>query len=465
MDDRTHDRKSQDTRLSPIDLNICVVYSGIVPTFIRTPDAERKLDSLTEAARYDVCLSSCSTNVRGSVGRVRDPHDPTERWIYPAHVPGKGRVGILKVLQTNVCTNACTYCALSSACDSVRRVTFQPDELAAVFMRLAERRLVHGIFLSSGIGARPDASMQQMIATVEIIRRRYDFGGYIHLKILPGVSHSVVERAAQLANRLSVNLEAPSSRYLATIAPDKSFGPDLVERMRWAGDIIRGGAQATSQITQFVVGAANETDADILRTADWAYRKFYVFRAYFSAYQPLVDREYRRDDVLLREHRLYQTDYLLRGYGFRLGDIVFDGDGRLPKGVDPKTAYSLMHPERYPVDVNHASESELLKVPGIGPLSAHRIVTQRRQAPLRGLEDLKRVGAVSKRAAHYVQFSGTRDRSALEELQQPWLFETAPPADWHSGLMPSGSACEYPGQTGRRLAYAPPGSKKVVYCR
>ncbi len=448
---------------------------------IKKPNIEEKLDLLTASARHDVCLASCNGNSFGGTGRLRDPGNPLTRWIYPAQLPGKGLVRMLKVLQTNVCKNNCSYCAFSADRDTIMRTGFAPHELADTFIQFVQRRLVHGIFISSGVRCSADSAMERMLHTVEILRNKHKFKGYIHLKLLPGVSFNLIERAAQLADRVSMNLEAPTRKHLEAIAPDKNFVDDLMRRMKWAGELIQKGSYTKSQTTQFVVGASAETDQDILKTIDWIYRKLYVFRAYFSAFQPDAahDRSIN-NNTLLREHRLYQSDFLLRGYGFRFRDLVFDENDELPREVDPKTAYAVMHPELYPIDINTAAEEELLKVPGIGPLSAGRIVETRRKDSFHGLNELKRVGAVIKWAAPYIEFSGKREKGSSLCYTQRWLFDELASGKWRTGFQPyqkekleSGkpfsetpaNPYEYPGQKGKRLAFAPFGSKSEARCR
>ncbi len=452
-----------------------LVYTAGMVAVIKKPDVEARLDILAASARFDVCLSSCSGNAAGGVGRLRDPQHPADRWLYPAYVPGRGRVGILKVLQTNVCTNNCSYCAFAAQHGNLRRVSFAPDELARLYMRFYHRRFVHGIFISSGMGLCADVAMERMIRTAEILRSKYRYRGYIHLKLLPGVSYELVEQAARLANRVSVNLEAPSRAHLSAIAPEKDFVRDLLLRMKWAGELVRRSRFAGSQTTQFVLGAADDTDLEVLKAVDWIYRELYVFRAYFSALQPIGDRAElpAADQPLLRENRLYQCDFLLRGYGFRFRDLVFDSHGRLPRHIDPKSAHALMHPELFPVDVNSASEDRLLRVPGIGPISAGRILAARQEASLRSLRDLGRLGAVAKHASPYVEFSGRRDGETRVNAAQPWLFEEMSCSSWRTGLTPyqheklpaGGGRYAYPGQTGKRLVYATAHSPKLVLCR
>jgi len=450
---------------------------------ILKPDIQQKLDILAQDAKYDVCMSSCNSNGTSN-GRIPDPVDPSHKWIFPAHLPGGGAIQMLKVLQTNHCKNKCTYCGLSALKDQTRRVTLSADELAKAFMSMVAARLVEGIFLSSGVCNHLDSSMEKMVRTAEILRNKFQFEGYIHIKILPGISFSLLEQATALATRVSVNLEAPAGKFLDKIAPDKSFAKDLISRMKWAGDLIRKGTKTTSQTTQFVVGASEETDLDILRTVDWVYREMFVFRSYFSAFQqnnksarPVMGQKFKQEKTtLLREHRLYQTDYLLRGYGFGFKDLVFNQNDRLPNNVDPKTAWAMMHPEIFPVDINKADIQQLLKVPGIGPLSAQRIVQNRAANPYHNIEELKGSGAVVKRVAPYVEFSG-------KGILQQRLFEALPPSGWKSGITPIDSLIEkdnsddenrsilsdkqspYPGQKGKPLYYSRQNNTPRTLCR
>jgi predicted DNA-binding helix-hairpin-helix protein len=366
-------------------------------------DAQNKVKLLAESARHDICLT-CSP----PAGRVADD---IGHWLYPAALPRGGHVTLLKVLQTNVCDNNCGYCAQRRGRDT-RRTSFTPDELAATFMEMQHKKLVTGLFLSSGIHDSPARSMDRTLATVELLRRRYRFSGYIHLKILPGVSMAHVEQAVRLATRVSVNLEAPAGRFLRQIAPDKRF-EELVKPMVWARDLINGSGGMWStggQTTQFVVGASGESDRELLTTVSHLYRDVNLRRAYFSAFVPIdhTPLESQAATPLWREHRLYQSDSLMRQYGFAFDDLVFDEEGNLPAEGDPKQMWADRHPERFPVEINRADRHELMRVPGIGPTSADRIVTLRRQSPLRSLHDLASVGAVSQRAAPYVLLNGRR---------------------------------------------------------
>jgi len=366
-------------------------------------DVEQKIETLGDSARYDLC------NACGAATRSRDD---LGRWIYPAALPDGQRVRVLKVLLTNVCEKNCYYCGVRASRD-VPRASFSPDELARAFDRMQRADLVDGLFLSSGVCVSADRTMERMIACVELIRNRYQYQGYVHLKLLPGASEAHIERALQLAHRVSVNLEAPNAERLAAIAPRKAYFEELARPMRTAKRLIEasGGRLAPAgQTTQFVVGAAGEPDREILSTTAQLYRQVGLRRAYFSAFQPVPGTPFdgREATPLWREHRLYQADWLLRFYGFGFEDLVFDDQGNLPRQADPKLLFARSHPELFPVEVNRASRQELLRVPGLGPRSVGRILRWRQQATLRELTDLSKAGAVAQRAAPFVLLAGRR---------------------------------------------------------
>lgn len=376
-------------------------------------------------------MSGCNSNSKGGRGRVADPVD-LQKWIYPIAVPGKGKVPMLKVLQTNVCKNRCSYCAFSASHDHFRRVSIAPEDLARAFMDLAHRKLVYGIFLSSGIPGHSDSAMEQMLKTAEILRLHYGFEGYIHLKALPGCSYDRMEWAMQLADRVSLNIEAASVQGLKRLAPDKELKGDLLKRLYWAGQMIQQRrTRAGSQTTQLVVGPSGEKDHQILQTVDWVYRKLNVFRSFYSAYQPPTDKDPPGEPMArMREHRLYQSDFLLRTYGFKLKDLVVEGQGSLPLHWDPKTAHAMMNPGLFPVEVNRAEKWKLLRVPGIGPLGASRIMEQRLKGPLRTLNELALLGVLTQRAAPWILLDGKRPSWS----RQPWLFQDWESQGWKMGI-------------------------------
>jgi putative DNA modification/repair radical SAM protein len=368
-------------------------------------DTFEKVEILGRSAQYDLCGEACGTDAARK-------KDDLGRWIYPAALPDGQRVAMLKVLLSNICQKDCHYCANRASRD-FRRVSFAPEELARAFDQMHRKGLVRGLFLSSGICGKAGRAMDQMIATVELVRKRYAFSGYVHLKILPGASFAHVERAVQLATRVSVNLEAPNAERLARIAPRKDFAANLLQPMHWVKSLIEasgGRLVPAGQTTQFVVGAADESDREILMTTARLYRGMGLARAYFSAFQPVVDTplEGHPPTPPLREHRLYQSDWLFRQYDFTFEDLIFDEAGNLPREADPKMMWAQVHRERFPIEVNRANREELLRVPGLGPRSVARILRLRRQGTFRTLTDLKKIGAVASRAAPFILLDGKR---------------------------------------------------------
>lgn len=360
-----------------------------------------KFETLVGAARYDVCGARTMLQRSSSA----------ERFIYRASLPGGGTACLFKVLLTNVCTNDCAYCANRVNRD-VYRSAFQPEELAKLFMDLVSRRLVHGLFLSSGIAGNASRTMERMIKTVEILRRGYRFKGYIHLKMLPGATFDCVEAACKLANRVSVNMEAPTAHHLARLSSRKDIYKGILEPMQWVKRLTAadGKLVPSGQTTQFVVGAAGETDQDILHRTEGLYREIGLRRVYFSAYSPAGDPRLEgvRAAPPLREHRLYEVDWLLRVYRFSSQEVelALAKDGNLSLKKDPKVSIAERQPWLYPVDVNRARYDELLRVPGIGPVSAQRIVDARKDHSISSLDQLKRMRVITRRAAPFIWLKG-----------------------------------------------------------
>ncbi|MEW6686106.1 MAG: putative DNA modification/repair radical SAM protein [Candidatus Edwardsbacteria bacterium] len=364
-------------------------------------DILQKIEILGESAKYDLCgsyLCSCPPRIRGGI----------DRWIYPAVMPDGKTIFLLKVLLTNACENDCDYC-VNRCTRNFPRTSFKPEELAKLFIWLYQKRRVKGLFLSSAVNQSVAITMEGMLKTAEILRLRYKFRGYIHLKILPGAEFDYIRRAAELADRISVNLEAPNKDRLQKITSKKDFDKDILQQMKWIKSLREKETYVRlGQTTQFVVGAADESDKEILITTDKLYREINLTRTYFSAFQPVAGTPLERHPPtpLLREHRLYQTDFLFRRYGFKLEEITFDNQGNLPLEQDPKTVWALYHPERFPLEINRATKEELLRIPGIGPKSAGRIIQLRSKNRFASLLELKRLGVVTRRAAPFILING-----------------------------------------------------------
>jgi predicted DNA-binding helix-hairpin-helix protein len=290
-----------------------------------------------------------------------------------------------------------------------RRASLAPEQLANAFADLKRSGRVVGLFLSSAIRGGAVATMDRMLATAELLRRRHAFRGYIHLKMIPGSRPDQIDRAMALATRVSVNMEAPTAAHLARIAPGKQWDEQILAPMRQVARAIeRGQFARAGQTTQLVVGAAGESDREVMGAADRGYRELKMARVYYSAMQPLPGTPLaeRAPVPFEREHRLYQVDFLLRSYGFSLDEIHFDPAGALPLHTDPKTLWAGQHPERFPLEINKASLHELLRVPGIGPRSAKRLLEMRRQHSLRDVAALRAAGASWRVASPFVLLDG-----------------------------------------------------------
>jgi predicted DNA-binding helix-hairpin-helix protein len=289
-------------------------------------------------------------------------------------------------------------------------MAFTPDEFARAFAEMNRRGIVEGTFLSSGIAGGGVRTQDRLIATAELLRGKYAFRGYIHLKLMPGAEADQIARAMQLADRVSINLEAPNTERLAQLAPHKVFVEELVQPLREADHVrqLRGGGPSLT--TQFVVGAADETDRELLSTAARLIRQVRLARVYFSAFQPVpgTPLQDRPPGNPLREHRLYQSDFLLRQYGFEFGELCFDPAGNLPLEADPKIVWARVHLAHSPVELNTADREQLLRVPGIGPKRADVILRARRHAKVCDLADLRKLGVPPERAAPFVLLNGKR---------------------------------------------------------
>jgi predicted DNA-binding helix-hairpin-helix protein len=289
--------------------------------------------------------------------------------------------------------------------------------------------LAQGLFLTSGVPGRPQRATDRMLATLDLLRRREGFTGYVHIKLLPGAESAQVDEAARLASRISVNLEAPADSYVRRLAREKDFAGDLLPKLERAARqlAMRGrepGALRTSgTTTQFVVGAAGERDREILHVVAGLERQRLLHHAHFSAFQPVAGTplENLPATPAARELRLYQAEHLLRQYGFSYGDLAFAPDGNLALDVDPKTAWARAHPERFPIEVTRAPYEALVRVPGLGPTTARRLVEGRARTILRGAEDLKKAGVDTVRAGYFLLLRG-RPLAATPAPEQLRLF-------------------------------------------
>lgn len=392
---------------------------------------EKNLQVLALAARYD---NSCSSS-----GGKRETHP---YGIGNSHLGGichtwsaDGRcVSLLKILQTNICKNNCKYCICRRDND-LPRVILKPRDLAKVTIEFYRRNYIEGLFLSSGICRDPDYTMELMLETIKILRYEYFFNGYIHLKIIPGASRELVEQAFKLADRVSSNLELPTEESLKKLAPEKSLEL-LLKPLKVVRELYEEKLRKAPAATQIIIGATPDSDRTILEVSDRLYRKKLVRRVYYSAYIPVnkdKDLPAIENPPFLREHRLYQADWLLRFYHFRL-DEIFEEEENLPLEIDPKLAWALRHLDFFPVELTKASYEELLRVPGIGPVSVKKIIQARKYGEL-SEETLKKLRISLKRARYFITLRGKslyrpnkREKKALEE-RQLWLFSELKPGE------------------------------------
>ena len=336
--------------------------------------------------------------------------------IHMAAMPGGRRIPIIKAMLTTACERDCLYCPFRAR-RNARRLTFKPEELARTFHAVYRSGLADGIFLSTGIFAGGVNTQNKLLDSAEILRRRLDYRGYLHIKIMPGAERGQVLQAMSLADRVSVNLEAPNETRLKCLAPQKEFTRELLDPLKWVEEIRktlpayagwRGRWPSTS--TQFVVGAAGESDLEILDTVTHLFRSLRLERAYFEAFTPVENTplENHPAEDRRRQRRLYEASYLLRDYGFDLEDMPFGKSGRLPLDIDPKRAHAEIALRNTPLDLNLADPLELLRIPGIGPRGAQAILRSRREHRLRDLRDLRRLGVQSHRAAPFILLDGHR---------------------------------------------------------
>ena len=387
-------------------------------------DLLEKLTVLTDAAKYDAACTSSGVRRGFQPGKIGNTTSSIAGCCHSFSADGRC-ITLLKVLMTNSCVYDCRYCVNRRSNDT-RRAAFTPKELAELTIQFYRRNYIEGLFLSSGVLRSPDYTTEQMIEALRILREDYGFNGYIHAKAIPGTSPELVYRLGLLADRLSVNIELPSEQGLRSLAPDKSRSA-ILRPMGFIRDQARRSKSeltkykhapafaSAGQSTQLIVGATQDTDRHILHLTESLYAKYRLKRVFYSAYVPIVESSLLPSldtkPPLLREHRLYQADWLLRFYGFRAEELLDEQHPDFNPRIDPKCFWAICHPEQFPVEIMRAEYETLLRVPGIGPVSARRIVSARRVSHLR-YEDLSRLGVVLKRAQFFITCGG-RMRSGL----------------------------------------------------
>jgi predicted DNA-binding helix-hairpin-helix protein len=342
-----------------------------------------------------------------------------------AVLPNGKRIQLLKSLLTSACERNCYYCPFRAGRD-YRRATFKPDEFAQAFMNLHNAGIVQGAFISSGIVGGSVRTQDKLLDIATLLRTRYAYQGYLHLKIMPGAERDQVEQAMRLTDRVSINLEAPNTERLRLLAPNKEFTEELLQPLRWVEEIRRNqprhhgwNGHWPSSTTQFVVGGAGESDLELISVSQQLYKHMRLSRVYYSAFNPIPDTPLENLPAVsaTREHRLYQASFLLRDYGFDTEDLPFDpATGNLPQYTDPKLAWANEHLAHSPVEINRANRHALLRVPGIGPKGVRAILASRRQQMFRDLSNLHKLGIDTQRAAPFILLDGKRP------AYQPALF-------------------------------------------
>jgi putative DNA modification/repair radical SAM protein len=397
-------------------------------------DVQAKLAVLADAAKYDAsCASSGSKTTRAGskIGSTEG------MGICHSYTPDGRCISLLKILLTNYCIYDCQYCVNRISSDTPR-ARFTVDEVVSLTMEFYKRNYIEGLFLSSGIIQTSDYTMEQLIAVAKKLRNDEHYGGYIHLKTIPNASSGLIEEAGRWADRLSVNIELPTEGDLYKLAPEKKK-PQIVGAMqgiRTKIDETKAETKAgfkpprfapAGQSTQMIVGATDTPDLEILKTASELYTGQNLRRVYYSAYSPIPHADARlpgQSPPLIREHRLYQADWLMRFYGFQANEIVADADKNLSLEMDPKLAWALANRHFFPVDVNQASREELLRIPGIGARNVQRILSIRRHKSLRS-EDLKKLRVAWNRAKCFVVTADSNpdlanlDKANLKEKTKP----------------------------------------------
>ncbi len=379
-------------------------------------DVMEKLTVLADSAKYDVACTSSGVER----GKPKSGLGSTSLCGICHTFAGDGRcVSLLKILLTNICYFDCKYCVNRKSND-VPRAAFTPEELADLTIQFYRRNYIEGLFLSSAVLISPDHTTQLMIRTLELLRYRYEFHGYIHAKAIPGTSPELIRQLGLLADRMSVNIELPSESSLGKLAPDKTRDSILRPMSQLAGGIAQNKQELicyrhapkfvpAGQSTQMIIGASPENDRHILQLTEGLYKKYGLKRVFFSAYVPVVNSSLlpaiNTPPPLLREHRLYQADWLLRFYRFTADELLTETQPDLNPYLDPKCGWALQHLELFPVELSTAPYETLLRIPGIGVKSAKRIVAYRRSAPLQ-FDVLKKIGVVMKRAQYFLLCNG-----------------------------------------------------------
>jgi predicted DNA-binding helix-hairpin-helix protein len=365
-------------------------------SIIKKPDTRDKLMILSQDSQYDLACACGTKNPEEHRSRSLD-----DRWIYPVALPDGRQTFLFKTLVSNTCVNDCRYCPLRAGNDS-RRCTLTKEEIVHSFLDYYRAGIVSGLFLTSGVTGSPDRTMQTINDVAAILRKKEQFKGYMHLKVIPGASDAAIEETISMASAVSVNIETPGEDNFRVLTKGKDYLGDVIRPIKLISRLTAGGERYSrvKQTTQFVVGASGETDSEIVKYTWGLYRRLNLSRVYFSAYQrgtgdsdlPGENSVFTNREMLLREHRLYQTDWLMRKYGFTENEIPLDDKGYLNLESDPKEVWAKIHPEYFPLNINKADIMQLLRVPGFGHMTVDLIAKMRREKKIRSLEDLGKIG-------------------------------------------------------------------------
>ena len=375
-------------------------YSIII--LVMVMDLKEKLKILADSAKYDAsCSSSGSTRTnKDGIGNA------SVSGICHSFASDGRCISLLKILLTNSCIYDCKYC-LNRRSNNIKRALFTPEEICTITINFYKRNYIEGLFLSSGIIKSPDYTMELMIKTISLLRHKYHFNGYIHAKAIPGASDALLKQLGSLVDRMSANIELPTENGLKLLAPNKN-SKNVEKTMAYIRENKSRKFVPAGQSTQMIVGATKENDLDILRKSEDMYKNYNLKRVFYSAYIPI------NKDTLLptlerpplkRENRLYQADWLMRFYNFKVKDLLTEDNPNFNILIDPKADWALRHMEEFPKEVNKCSYYDLLKIPGIGIKSAKRIITSRKVFTL-SFKDLKKMGVVLKRAQYFITCNG-----------------------------------------------------------
>jgi putative DNA modification/repair radical SAM protein len=390
-------------------------------------DLLQKLEILADAAKYDASCASSGTDKRNSLGKKGGIGSTEGIGICHAYAPDGRCISLLKILLTNACMFDCAYC-INRRSSNVPRARFTPEEVVQLTLGFYRRNCIEGLFLSSGIVRSPDWTMEQVVRVARLLREEHGFRGYIHLKTIPDAAPELLAEAGRYADRLSINIELPTEDALGALAPEKDLRRirRSMGRMRLRIDEARAEPRAprfapAGQSTQVIVGADASSDRDVLAMSTNLYGAYGLRRVYYSAFSPIPDASSAlppRAAPLLREHRLYQADWMLRFYGYAASELATDDAGNLPLPVDPKLAWALAHRGEFPIDINRAPRERLLRIPGLGVKSVDRVLRARRHRRLR-LDDLARLRLSVAKLAPFVIAADHHPRGPIDAPARP----------------------------------------------